>query len=436
MRPEILKRIILSQKEEIQEKFQKGNIILRAINISKLQSYLKIPNILAITGIRRCGKSVLSWQIANKNETFAYINFDDERLLHFTAEDFDALLESFYELYGEFEYIVLDEVQNIEGWEFFVNRLRRTKRVIITGSNSKLLSGELATHLTGRYIDVVLMPFSFIEYLQFHGIAHHSDDIYSTQKIGLAKKHLEEYLQQGGFPEVYQLGKEMLLRIYSDIIEKDILKRTAIKKNILFKDISRYLVSNSSLEFSFNKLKNIFGIKDINTVRRWISFLENSFLVFIIERFSYKLKESSLAPKKIYSIDTGLQKFIGFDVSDNKGAMIENAVAVELKRRKCYYDARLEIYYWKDYNNNEVDFVIKKGQRIEQLIQVCYDITNLKTQEREFKSLYAAASDVRCDNLLIITWDTEGKEDFKGKQIALMPLWKWLLFNHDAITLS
>lgn len=427
MKTEILKRIIVSQKEEIREKFEKGNIIPRAIDLQKLQSYLQIPNVLAITGIRRCGKSVLSWQIAQDDEPFAYLNFDDERLLRFTANDFDLLLEAFYELYGNFEYIVLDELQNIKGWELFVNRLRRTKKVIITGSNSKLLSGELSTHLTGRYIDFMLMPFNFKEYLVYHKIPVNSDDIYSTQKIGLVKKHLEEYVKGGGFPETYLLGREMLLRIYSDIIEKDIVKRRAIKKNVLFRDVSRYLISNSSLECSFNKLKNIFGIKDINTIRSWISVLESSFLVFMVERFSYKLKESMLAPKKIYSIDTGMEYVIGFDVSDNKGAMLENAVAVELKRRKSYYDSTMEMYYWKDYNNHEVDFVIKKGKSIQQLIQVCYDLMNIKTREREFKSLYTAANDLQCNNLLIITWDTEGNEQYKDKIITIIPLWKWLL---------
>ncbi len=427
MKPEILKRILISQKEEIEEKFQKANIIQRAIDFSKLQSYLKVPNILAITGVRRCGKSVLSWLIATENMPFAYINFDDERLLRFTADDFDLLIEAFYELNGEIEYIVLDELQNIQGWQLFANRLRRTKKVIITGSNSNLLSGELSTHLTGRYIDFKLMPFNFQEYLQYRGISVKPDDAYSTQKIGILKKHLEEYLKEGGFPEAYQLGREMLLRNYSDIIEKDILKRSKIKKSVLFKEFSQYLISNSSGEFSFNRLKNICAIKDINTVRTWTSLLESSFLVFILERFSYKLKERMLAPRKIYCIDTGMEQIVGFGVSDNKGAILENAVAVELKRRKYYFDSAMEIYYWKDYTNKEVDFVIKKENTVQQLIQVCYDLMNINTREREFKSLYSAANDLYCDNLLIITLDTEGKEEFKGKTITMVPLWKWLL---------
>ncbi|MEW6526387.1 MAG: ATP-binding protein [Spirochaetota bacterium] len=434
MKPEILKRIIVSQKEEILEKFKKGNIIQRAVNLPQLQSYLKYPNILVITGIRRCGKSVLSWQIAGFNELFAYINFDDERLLHFTTDDFDLLLEVFYELYGECECIVLDELQNIKGWELFVNRLRRTKKVIITGSNSNLLSGELATHLTGRYIDFVLMPFNLQEFLHYHGFSVPSDNMYSTQKVGILKKHVEEYLKEGGFPETYQLGREMLLKIYSDIIEKDIIKRYSIRKNMLFRDIVRYLISNSSFEFSYNKLKNIFGIKDISTIRNWVSFLEYSFLIFVVERFSYKLKERILAPKKVYSIDTGMKQIVGVDVSENKGAILENAVAIELKRRKSYYESKMEIYYWKDYNNHEVDFVIKKGKDIQQLIQVCYDITNIQTHDREFKSLYAASHDLHCDNLLIITQDTEGSDTFKDKTITLVPLWKWLLSDNFYLT--
>ncbi|MEJ5362090.1 MAG: ATP-binding protein [Spirochaetota bacterium] len=431
MKTDILKRIIISQQEEVEERFTRGNIIQRRVDHSKLLSYLREPNILAITGIRRCGKSVLSWQLLRKQKGVAYINFDDERLINFTSQDCDSLLEAFYELYGEFEYLILDEIQNIEGWELFANRLRRTKKLIITGSNSRLLSGELSTHLTGRYMDFTLMPFSFIEYCLYKGVSIQHDELYSTQKIGLVKKNLEEYLKEGGFPEVYQLGREMLLRIYSDIIEKDILQRKKIKKKTLFKDVSRYCIASSSQEFTFNRLKKIFSLNDVNTVKNWISFLNDSFLIFMLERFSFKLKEQMLAPKKMYCVDTGLFQMIGFQLSNNKGYVLENAVALELKRRKSYFDPFIEIYYWKDYNDNEVDFVLKKGKEVVQLIQVCYSIDELKTREREFKALSVAKDELHCDDLLIITWDTEATEEYKDKKITIVPMWKWLLSLQD-----
>ncbi|MEM2073973.1 MAG: AAA family ATPase, partial [Nitrososphaeria archaeon] len=210
-----IKRAIISQKEEMIEKFEKGNIIKREPEIGKLKQYVTVPNILVILGIRRCGKSVFSWQMF-ENEVFGYINFDDERLYGIRANDLDLILQAFYELYGNLDYIILDEPQNVLGWELFVNRLRRTKKVILTGSNSKLLSGELATHLTGRYIDFTLMPFSFREYLNYIRTYVSKEDLYSTSKIALLKRCLEEYMRIGGLPEAYMFGREILVRIYGD----------------------------------------------------------------------------------------------------------------------------------------------------------------------------------------------------------------------------
>lgn len=391
---------------------------------------------MLILGIRRCGKSILSWQILKERIPFPYINFDDERLIGFRAQDFDRLLQAFYELYGDFEYIILDEPHNIKGWELFVNRLRRTKKVIITGSNSKMLAGELATHLTGRYIDFVLFPFSFREFIKFKNFSFQKKDFYSIKKIGLLKKLLEEYLKTGGFPESYFFGREILVRIYADIIEKDVLKRYKVKKKTTFKEASKYLISNASSDFSLNKLKNVFGIKDIHTMKNWLSILEDGYLIFVLERFSFKLKEQAIAPKKIYCVDTGLANVIGFRFSEDKGKMIENLVAVELLRRKNYWHNNWEIYYWKNYQQNEVDFVIKEGQKIKQLIQVCYDIENFKTKEREIKSLIKASKNLGCDDLLIIAWDYESEEkilsssaDRNEKEIKFVPLWKWLLLS-------
>jgi len=432
MKTQELKKIIISQKEEIEEKLKKEKIIQRNVNFSQLRSYLSHPNILAILGVRRCGKSVLSLQILEKNTPFLYINFDDERLIEFTAKDFDNLLEAYYELYGDTDYVVLDEPQNIVGWELFVNRLRRTKKVIITGSNSKLLSGELGTHLTGRYIDFTLFPFNFYEFLDFNGFSLSQQDVYSLKKKAIIKKFLEEYITSGGFPERYRFGKEILVRIYSDIIEKDILRRNKIKNKKVFKEVTKYIVSNFTSEISLNKLKNIFGIKDVHTMKNWFSLLENAYLIFILERFSFKLKQQMIAPKKVYCIDTGLAEAVSFKFTEDKGKLIENLVATELFRRKSYLYKNLEIYYWKDHQHNEVDFVIKEKHNIKQLIQVCYDVSNYTTKERELKSLIKASKELRCDNLYIITWDYEAEEKHKEKTIKFIPLWKWLLENQQS----
>ncbi len=427
MKPGELKRIIINQREEIGEKFQKENIIQREVDFNQFNKYLSIPNVIAILGIRRCGKSILSWEIFGDKRFFPYINFDDERLAGFTTNDFDKLLEIFYEIYGDFEYIILDEPQNISRWELFINRLRRTKRIIITGSNSKMLSGELATHLTGRYIDFVLFPFSFREFLRFKKYSFSNQDVYSTKNTGLVKNFLEDYLKTGGFPESYFFGREMLVRIYSDILENDVLKRFKVKKKMTFKEITKYLITNISSEFSLNRLKNVFEIRDVHTLKNWFSFLQDAYLIFILERFSFKLKEQAIAPKKVYCIDTGLVNSIGFTFSENIGRKVENLVAVEVLRRKNYWHKEWEIYYWKDYQQNEVDFVIKEGKRIKKLIQVCSNIEEIKTRDREIKGLIKASEDLKCNDLLVITLDHEGEERYTSKRVKFIPLWKWLL---------
>ena len=362
MKIQELKKIILTQREEIEEKIKNERIILRDIDFSRLKNYLSYPNILTILGVRRCGKSVLSLQILRENKNFLYINFDDERLIDFSVRDFDNLLEAYYELYGESDYFILDEPHNISGWELFVNRLRRTKKIIITGSNSRLLSGELATHLTGRYIDFILFPFSLKEFLKLKGFSFMENDFYSPKKRAMIKRLVEEYIESGGFPERYHFGREILVRIYSDIIEKDILKRYKIKNKRTFKEMVRYMISNYGCEISFNKLKNVLGIKDIHTIKNWFSFLESAYLIFILERFSFKLKNQMIAPKKVYCIDMGLVNTVSFKTQEDRGKVIENLVAIELFRRKSYINKDLEIYYWKDYMQNEIDFVIKEKE--------------------------------------------------------------------------
>ncbi|MBS3092701.1 AAA family ATPase, partial [Candidatus Pacearchaeota archaeon] len=215
------KSIIKEQREEL-EKIEKEEKIIERTGLNKSKESLKYPNILAILGIRRCGKSIFSYLLA-KPHKFAYINFDDERLAGLKSDDLNKILESFYELYENIDYIILDEIQNVDNWELFVNRLRRTKKIILTGSNSKLLSGELSTHLTGRYLDIILFPFSFKEFLKLKEVKENK--VYTTQEKAEIMKTLQEYLEIGGFPEAYKFGKGMISKIYEDILTKDILLR-------------------------------------------------------------------------------------------------------------------------------------------------------------------------------------------------------------------
>ena len=426
MNIENLKRVIVSQREEVEEKFRKEFIIKREANVDKIKSFLKLPNILVILGIRRCGKSIFSWQVL-ENEKFGYINFDDERVYGIKAKDLEKILQSFYELYGNLEYFIFDEIQNVEGWELFINRLRVNKKIIITGSNSNLLSGELASRLTGRYIDFTLMPFSFREFLTFNKFEMKDEDFYSTLKIAKIKRFLEEYLKRGGMPEANIFGREFLVRIYSDIIEKDVIRRLKIKKIKTFKEVSMYLISNFSSEISLRKISNIFEVRDVHTIKNWLDALQNSYLTFIVYRYSPKLKEQIIAPKKVYCVDNGIAFTVGFKVSENVGKLMENLVAIELLRRKSYWFNNWEIYYFKDYQQNEVDFLIKENLEIKQLIQVTYASSKDEIERREIKSLLKASNLLKCKELLIITWDYEDEIKENSKVIKCIPLWKWLL---------
>jgi hypothetical protein len=427
MNTEEIKKIIVDQKEEINETFEKEKIITRTAPNENLMHFLKYPNILAILGARRSGKSIFS-NLLLKGKKYGYLNFDDERISNIKPEDLGLILQAFYELYGsDVEYFILDEIQNVQQWELFANRLRRTKKIILTGSNSKLLSGELATHLTGRHMDFTLYPFSFHEFLTLKDIKPTKEDIYSTKKSSEIKKHLRQYISLGGFPEAYKFGKAMLIKTYEDILQKDILLRYKIKNKTAFKELTKYLISNVSNEITFTRLKDIASVKNDHTIKNYVDYLSTAYLIFLVERFSFKLKNQTIAPKKIYCIDTGIINSIAFSFSENFGKIIENLVAVALLRRKSYWQSDLELYYWKDYQHREVDFIIKKETKVEQLIQVTAASEKNEIEKREYNSLLKASEELRCKNLLMITWDYEAKEIIDGKQIVSIPLWKWLL---------
>jgi predicted AAA+ superfamily ATPase len=420
---ELIKEVILEQRKEMEETFKKEKIIEREL-LKDLAKFLKYPNILAILGVRRCGKSILSWQ-AFEGQKFGYINFDDERLEGMKTEDLNKILQAFYELYGSnLEHIVLDEIQNVEGWELFVNRLRRRKKVIITGSNSRLLYGELATHLTGRHIDFTLMPFSFREHLVYNDIG--LEALTTTERAQIFKQ-LKDYLANGGFPEFPKFGKKILRVIYEDIVKKDVVRRRRIKKEEELRKVARFLISNFSNEFTYSSLREITEAKHLFTISEWVSGLEEAYLITKLERFSFKLKQKFIAPKKVYCIDNGLIGVVGLLTSESIGRLMENLVAIELSRKKNYWFDDWEIFYWKDYQQNEVDFVIKEGLRIKQLIQVTYASSKDEIEKREIKALVKASKLLKCKDLLCITWDYEDEIKSENRKIVFKPLWKWLL---------
>ncbi|MCL5423929.1 MAG: ATP-binding protein [Candidatus Marsarchaeota archaeon] len=417
-----LKSIIKEQRWELENIQKTEHIILRE-GLQEAESYLAHPNVLVITGIRRCGKSIFSYLI-EKTHKFGYINFDDERLFGIESKDLDSILQAIYELYGTLDYLVLDEIQNVSNWELFVNRLRRTMRVILTGSNSNLLSSELATHITGRYIEKRLFPFSFKEYLIFNKFS--ISNAYTTVEKALINKMLDNYLVNGGMPETYKFGKQILLRTYDDIITKDVVVRRKVKKSNELKKLAKYLITNVAEEFSYRALGSATEIKNVSTVTKWVSYLEECFLIFKLERFDFKLKQQFIAPKKIYCVDPGLVELIGFKFSENKGRVIENVVAIQLQRKKEKI-IDLEVYYWKDHSQKEVDFVLKSKSVITELIQVSAISRIDELKEREINALLAASAKLKCNTLTIITMNLDDVIKIREKKITLIPLWKYLL---------
>ncbi|OIO21045.1 hypothetical protein AUJ17_03840 [Candidatus Micrarchaeota archaeon CG1_02_47_40] len=432
MDTEKLKRIITDQEEDMAEKFKRENIIPR----EKITCSPKVDIATVITGPRRAGKSIFSFH-SIKNQPYAYINFDDERL-NLKTSDLNDVLEAFYSLKGAPEVFLFDEIQNVAGWEKFISRIIKTKKVIITGSNANLLSSELSTHLAGRHKDIVLMPFSFREFLQFKNFNY---NIYSTKSISKIKSLLFEYMQKGGFPLALKLNPSHLIELFSDILEKDILLRYKPRHASAVREMSKLLIANPGSEITYNKLKNILKIESVHTVQKYMGYFESAYLVFKLNRFSYKLKEQVSSPKKVYSIDTGLLNAVAFSTSPNHGKLMENLIAIELFRRKsaCPADKSfaelcsaqtiepdLDFYYWRDYGNHEVDFVLKKGNKYE-LLQSCWDASNPLTMERKVSSLIKAAEELKTSKLTIVTWDEEKEITEAGFEITIIPLYKWLL---------
>lgn len=421
-----IKQILIDQREELETLLAGKKIIKREV-LEDYKKFLKSSLVKVITGPRRSGKSVLSFQLL-KNKNFAYVNFDDERLVSLENRDLNLILQAIYEIYKKPEFIFFDEIQNAPKWELFVNRLKRQGfNLVVTGSNAKLLSTELASHLTGRHFSLELFPFSFREYLTFNEFPY-LQKVFSTREIALIKKSLEDYLSLGGFPEVVQGEnyKRYLIALYSTILTKDIILRHKIKYVNTLKELANYLISNFARKITFNKLKNIFFLKSVHTPQNYFSFIEESYLIFPIEKFSFKAKERLTSPRKIYSIDTGLINAISMKFSQEIGYIYENAVAIELLRKKSF-NPGIDIYYWEDTYRHEVDFAIKQGLKVKQLIQVCYDVANYDTQKREIRSLLKASQELKCSNLLVITQDFEAEEKYKNKKIRFTPLWKWLL---------
>jgi uncharacterized protein len=390
-----------------------GDVVKRELQPS-LEKEFKTSFVTIVSGIRRCGKSTL---LLNIKKNAYYVDFDDERYLDFKVEDFQNLYELLIELFGEKDYFIFDEIQNIFGWERFVRRLHNNKKkVFVTGSNASLLSRELGTHLTGRTTNYQLYPFSFREYLDFK---NKSLNFNTTSQVGLVKKEFKEYLRFGGFPEFLETQNTNYLKsLYDNIIYRDIIVRYKLSSETALKQTAYYALTNIGREISFNNIKKMVSLSSATTIREYFSYFENSYLFFIIPKFNYSLKKQQYSSKKVYCIDNSLAIHLGFNFSENSGRLLENLVFIELKRRN------LEIYFHKE--KKECDFLIKNGLDIVQAIQVCYDLT-LENKQRELDGLLEALNSYNLKEGLLLTYDEEEEVTIKNKKISILPVWKWLI---------
>jgi hypothetical protein len=427
---------ILELLQEWKDTGAPADIINRDLKIAKME---KKAN--SFVGIRRAGKTYAMFQLAKgiKSKDVFYINMEDDRLVNPNIKHLTALtptIKENFELKGKQLYLFVDEIQNVDNWERWARRMAERKDVFlfISGSSSKLSSQEIATALRGRTITNYIFPLNFREFLKFKGFYYDAKTIgYSTKRFEL-KRLFNEYLKYGGFPEVVLAKKKEKLKLlreyFATIIARDIVERFKIENVTTLESFMKLLLHNYSRFVSFSKAEKWLASMGIKTSKatliEYFNYIKQSFFIFNTGIFSYKIKERLQYPIKVYVTDNGFIEALTQRFSRNVGWLYENLVAIELFK-KCLDNPSNEIYYWKDKQGKEVDFIVKQGLKVKELIQVCYDIEDLEIKKREVQALLKAGKELRCRNLLVVTEDFEGKEKIAGKEIRYVPLWFWLL---------
>ncbi len=382
-----------------------------------VEDLLASKQIKLITGPRRTGKSTEALLML-KGKNFAYLNFDDGKLLN--AWDDNLVWESLQSVYPGFDYLLLDEVQNLDGRDMWVAKLYRLGiNMVITGSNAKLLSSEMATLLTGRYIQIEMLPFSLAEFFAWN---HKSLSGPQAEEAILTN----DYLHKGGYPETVaarSLTQSYLSTLFDSIIWKDIAKRHNVRNVDDLNNLAMYLVSNFCNPFSANELAEELGFSSVATTKKFMGYLREPYLFFYLPRYNNKLKLMKKAPQKVYVVDNGFVEAKAFSVSENLGRLLENQVFIELVRRG--YDTEKSLFYYRSRNDKETDFVTRQGTHVDALIQVCYDLSSEKTLKREVDSLVECAGELKCSNLVIVTMDEERVIEKNGHKIMVVPIHKF-----------
>lgn len=406
-----MKVIILSQRAERDELMSRPYQWRRTRYDA--EELLRNPLIKLITGPRRVGKSVYALLLL-RGRNFAYLNFDDSRLLE--KWDEELVMSELDDVYPGYEYLLLDEVQNLPGWDLWVSKLyRRGKNLIITGCNAKMLSREMATVLTGRYLQIEMLPFSLDETIRWRNVSAEREKT-ATQAVFLA----DDYMRNGGYPETIQarsITRSYLSTLFDSILLKDVARRHRVRNTSDLYNLASYLLANFCNPLSVNDLAAELGLSSVATTKKYCEYLHEPYLFFYLPRFNNKLKLMNKAPKKVYVVDNGFVQSSAFNLSENLGRLLENQVFVELLRRG--YIPGQTLFYYRTRNDKEIDFVTRRGPKVEQLIQVCYDVTSGKTRNREFGALAEAAEELRCDNLLVVTNSGNGTVEWMNRLIEM-----------------
>lgn len=414
-----MKTIILNQRKERDELLSR-TYLMRHI-CDDTEQLLASPLIKLITGPRRAGKSTQALLML-KGKNFAYLNFDNQSLLD--AWNPELVLRLLDDVYPGYEYLLLDEVQNLHAWDLWVSELyRKGVNMVITGSNAKMLSSEMATVLTGRYLQVEMLPFGLAEFFEWNGLNLNSiQEENRNDELALA----DDYLRNGGYPEM--LNSRALIRNYLDtlfdsIVWKDVVKRHNIRNTSDLNNLAMYLVSNFCNPISINELTVNLGISSVNTTRRYMDYLHEPYLFYYLSRYNNKLKLMQKAPRKVYIVDNGFVQAKAFSLSENLGLLLENQVFIELIRRG--YNTEKTLFYYHSRNDKEVDFVLREENHVKTIVQVCYDMSNEKTEKREVGSLIECAGELNCNNLIIVTANEERTIQKEGYTITVLPVTKF-----------
>ncbi len=409
-----MKNIILNQRAERDEllarPYQERNTIYEP------EQLLANPLIKLITGPRRVGKSVFSLLLL-RDTNFAYLNFDDNLLLE--KWDEELVMKVLDEVYPGYEYLLLDEIQNLDNWDLWVNKLyRRGKNLVITGSNAKMLSSEMATVLTGRYLQIEMLPFSLNETLRWKKVTPGREE--ENASLTVAK---DDYMRNGGYPETIlsrNITKSYLSTLFDSILLRDVARRHRVRNTSDLYSLATYLLSNFCNPISANELAEELGLSSVSTTKKFFGYLAEPYLFFYLPRFNNKLKLMKKAPNKVYVVDNGFVQSVAFNLSENLGRLLENQVFVELLRKG--YEPGKTLFYYRTRNDKEIDFVTRKGSKVERLIQVCYDLSSEKTRKRELDALVEAAGELHPDCLIVLTNSDEALIEWKGYKIHLIPI--------------